>query len=154
MIPHIPQQFKQPILKESPSLCAGHCFVKPSVRRGIMPAILGALIEARTATRAELKEATDPARRSVLDSRQKALKITANALYGFTGAQVYNMNPDSPCAVRRILYFIFLKHMPLGQVHHEIFTSMHHHQTSGILCWVWMSINVSSTSPIINSRIK
>ena len=67
--------------------CAGHYFVKPSVRRGMLPAILAALIEARTATRAELKGATDPARRAVLDSRQKALKITANALYGFTGAQ-------------------------------------------------------------------
>ena len=61
--------------------------MKTSVRRGMLPAILAALIEARTATRAELKNATDPARRAVLDSRQKALKVTANALYGFTGAQ-------------------------------------------------------------------
>jgi DNA polymerase delta subunit 1 len=44
-------------------------------------------LQARTATRAQLKEATEPARRAVLDSRQKALKVTANALYGFTGAQ-------------------------------------------------------------------
>ncbi|KAI3433870.1 hypothetical protein D9Q98_003673 [Chlorella vulgaris] len=64
----------------------GAAFVKPSVRPGILPGILAALIAARGATRELLKAATDPATRAVLDSRQKALKVTANALYGFTGA--------------------------------------------------------------------
>jgi DNA polymerase delta subunit 1 len=57
------------------------------VRKGILPSILAALISARAATRAALKQATAPAQRAVLDSRQKALKLTANALYGFTGAK-------------------------------------------------------------------
>ncbi|DBA67150.1 TPA: hypothetical protein ACH3X2_001471 [Trebouxia sp. C0005] len=61
-------------------------FVKPELRKGILPSILAALIEARAATRASLKEATDAGSRAILDSRQKALKLTANALYGFTGA--------------------------------------------------------------------
>lgn len=43
-------------------------------------------IVVRSATRAQLKTAADPATRAVLDARQRALKITANALYGFTGA--------------------------------------------------------------------
>ena len=64
----------------------------------MLPAILAALIEARTATRAELKTATDPARRAVLDSRQKALKVTANALYGFTGAGVSSPHSISKTA--------------------------------------------------------
>ena len=34
-------------------------FVKPELRKGILPSILAALIEARAATRASLKEATD-----------------------------------------------------------------------------------------------
>ena len=66
-------------------LHAGDVFVKQSVRKGILPTILAALINARSATRKVLKETEDPAQRAVLDSRQKALKITANALYGFTG---------------------------------------------------------------------
>ena len=36
----------------------------------------------------ELKEETDPFKKQVLDGRQLALKISANSVYGFTGAQV------------------------------------------------------------------
>ena len=66
---------------------AGAKYVKPEIRKGILPSILAALMEARAATRAALKEvpADQLAQRAVLDSRQKALKLTANALYGFTG---------------------------------------------------------------------
>ena len=38
--------------------------------------------------KAELKEEKDPFRRKVLDGRQLALKISANSVYGFTGANV------------------------------------------------------------------
>ncbi len=61
--------------------------MKPEIRKGILPSILAALMEARAATRAALKQvpADQLGQRAVLDSRQKALKLTANALYGFTG---------------------------------------------------------------------
>lgn len=36
----------------------------------------------------DLKQETDPFRKKVLDGRQLALKISANSVYGFTGAQV------------------------------------------------------------------
>jgi len=36
----------------------------------------------------DLKLETDPFRKKVLDGRQLALKISANSVYGFTGAQV------------------------------------------------------------------
>jgi len=66
----------------------GACFIKSDVCPGILPSILAALISARAATKAELAiTAKTSAQRAVLDSRQKALKVTANALYGFTGAQ-------------------------------------------------------------------
>jgi len=35
-----------------------------------------------------LAKETDPMKKAVLDGRQLALKISANSVYGFTGAQV------------------------------------------------------------------
>lgn len=66
---------------------AGAKFVKGSMRPGVLPSILAALISARGTTRAALKvlQADNVTMRAVLDSRQKALKLIANALYGFTG---------------------------------------------------------------------
>ena len=66
----------------------GDCFVKPEIRRGILPMILEELIAARKQARLELAQSTDPFERAVLDSRQMALKVSANSVYGFTGAQI------------------------------------------------------------------
>ena len=38
--------------------------------------------------KADLKKETDPFKKKVLDGRQLALKLSANSVYGFTGAQV------------------------------------------------------------------
>ena len=46
------------------------------------------LLSARKKAKNELARATDPFERAVLDGRQLALKISANSVYGFTGAQV------------------------------------------------------------------
>ena len=46
------------------------------------------MIGARKQAKKDLKAATDPFERGVLDGRQLALKISANSVYGFTGAQV------------------------------------------------------------------
>uniref|UniRef100_A0A3Q3WUH5 DNA polymerase n=1 Tax=Mola mola TaxID=94237 RepID=A0A3Q3WUH5_MOLML len=66
----------------------GDMFVKSSVRKGLLPEILENLLSARKRAKAELKKETDPFKRQVLDGRQLALKISANSVYGFTGAQV------------------------------------------------------------------
>lgn len=63
-------------------------FVKESVRKGLLPEILESLLAARKRAKNDLKVETDPFKRSVLDGRQLALKISANSVYGFTGAQV------------------------------------------------------------------
>lgn len=63
-------------------------FVRSSVRKGILPEILESLLAARKKAKNELKVEKDPFKRSVLDGRQLALKISANSVYGFTGAQV------------------------------------------------------------------
>nr|XP_054761921.1 DNA polymerase delta catalytic subunit-like [Lytechinus pictus]XP_054761922.1 DNA polymerase delta catalytic subunit-like [Lytechinus pictus] len=66
----------------------GNYFVKKAVRRGILPEILEDLLTARKRAKADLKKETDPLRKKVLDGRQLALKVSANSVYGFTGAQV------------------------------------------------------------------
>ena len=58
------------------------------VRKGLLPEILESLLSARKKAKADLKKETDPFKRQVLDGRQLALKISANSVYGFTGAQV------------------------------------------------------------------
>lgn len=66
----------------------GDTFVKPSVKKGILPLILEELLGARKRAKNALARATDPFEKAVLDGRQLALKISANSVYGFTGAQV------------------------------------------------------------------
>ncbi|XP_059477821.1 DNA polymerase delta catalytic subunit [Neocloeon triangulifer] len=66
----------------------GDCFIKAEVRKGLLPEVLESLLAARKRAKEELKNETDPLRRKVLDGRQLALKISANSVYGFTGAQV------------------------------------------------------------------
>ncbi|XP_060111444.1 DNA polymerase delta catalytic subunit [Heteronotia binoei] len=66
----------------------GDQFVKASVRKGLLPEILENLLAARKRAKGELQRETDLFKRQVLDGRQLALKVSANSVYGFTGAQV------------------------------------------------------------------
>jgi len=63
-------------------------FVCKTVRKGLLPDVLEALLAARKAAKSDLKNEADPLRRAVLDGRQLALKVSANSVYGFTGATV------------------------------------------------------------------
>ncbi|ELK30158.1 DNA polymerase delta catalytic subunit [Myotis davidii] len=83
----------------------GDEFVKTSVRKGLLPQILENLLSARKRAKAELAKETDPLRRQVLDGRQLALKVSANSVYGFTGAQVGKL----PCLeISQVQDFPFL----------------------------------------------
>ncbi|KAH8913320.1 hypothetical protein BT69DRAFT_1185971, partial [Atractiella rhizophila] len=55
---------------------------------GLLPTVLEDLLSARKRARSDLKKETDPFKRAVLDGRQLALKISANSVYGFTGATI------------------------------------------------------------------
>ncbi|KAB5594953.1 DNA polymerase type-B family catalytic domain containing protein [Ceratobasidium theobromae] len=63
-------------------------FVTSKRRKGLLPTVLEDLISARKRAKADLKKETDPFKRAVLDGRQLALKISANSVYGFTGATI------------------------------------------------------------------
>uniref|UniRef100_A0A8D8RYY1 DNA polymerase delta catalytic subunit n=1 Tax=Cacopsylla melanoneura TaxID=428564 RepID=A0A8D8RYY1_9HEMI len=66
----------------------GNFFLKSSLRKGLLPEILENLLSARKQAKNDLKKETDEFKKKVLDGRQLALKISANSVYGFTGAQV------------------------------------------------------------------
>jgi DNA polymerase delta subunit 1 len=66
----------------------GDWFVKASRRKGMVPIILESLLGARKRAKADLKNETDPFKQAVLNGRQLALKISANSVYGITGATV------------------------------------------------------------------
>mmetsp|Transcript_75821 Transcript_75821/g.158059 ORF Transcript_75821/g.158059 Transcript_75821/m.158059 type:complete len:1056 (+) Transcript_75821:103-3270(+) len=68
-------------------------FVKKDTKRGLLPVILEELLAARKRAKKAMAEAEDPLTKSVLNGRQLALKISANSVYGFTGAK----NGHLPC---------------------------------------------------------
>merc|ERR1712176_833797 len=74
----------------SPTNCL---FVKSTRRKGLLPQILEELLAARKRAKKAMGEAEDPLTKSVLNGRQLALKVSANSVYGFTGATTGNL----PC---------------------------------------------------------
>jgi len=59
----------------------------PDGKRGVMPSILEELLAARKATRKLIPKETDEFMKNVLDKRQLSIKVTANSMYGQTGAK-------------------------------------------------------------------
>lgn len=74
------------MVEKSPS---GDVFVKKDVFPGILPEVLTDLLAARKNARKEMKDIPiHSLHYKVLNGRQLALKLSANSVYGFTGAQV------------------------------------------------------------------
>ena len=70
----------------------GAQFVKPELRHGVVPSLLADLLGARHHAQQMLKDpGTSEGEKRVLDARQKAFKLAANAVYGFTGASVNSL---------------------------------------------------------------
>jgi len=83
--PHQAAQLNPDDVTKTP---CGNFFVKNTLRPGLLPLVLQDLLSARKRARKELASATDPMIKMVLNGRQLALKISANSVYGFTGATV------------------------------------------------------------------
>jgi DNA polymerase delta subunit 1 len=66
----------------------GDMFVTTKQRKGLLTQILEELLGARKQAKRELAVETDPFKKAVLNGRQLALKISANSVYGLTGATV------------------------------------------------------------------
>lgn len=71
----------------------GDMFATSKVRKGLLSQILEELLTARKRAKKELATETDPFKKAVLNGRQLALKISANSVYGLTGAS----NGKLPC---------------------------------------------------------
>lgn len=67
---------------------SGNCFVKPTVRKGILPRILESLIAARGHAKRLMAQEKDKFKQQIYNGRQLALKVTANSVYGFTGQSI------------------------------------------------------------------
>ncbi|MDT7858707.1 MAG: DNA-directed DNA polymerase [Candidatus Aenigmarchaeota archaeon] len=63
----------------------GTKFVKPEIKKGIIPQILEVLINERDKVKKEMKKEKNEEIRFILDAKQEALKRVANAFYGYTG---------------------------------------------------------------------
>ncbi|GBG24815.1 DNA polymerase delta catalytic subunit [Hondaea fermentalgiana] len=66
----------------------GHLFATTERQKGILPTILEELLAARKRAKKDMKAAKDPLRKAVMNGRQLALKVSANSVYGFTGATI------------------------------------------------------------------
>ena len=66
----------------------GERFIEKTEREGILPIILRELLAARKVAKRDMAKETDPLKKAVQNGRQLALKISANSVYGFTGAVV------------------------------------------------------------------
>ncbi|KAG8530249.1 DNA-directed DNA polymerase delta [Bacidia gigantensis] len=66
----------------------GDAFCTSKIRKGLLTQILEELLGARKRAKKELAVATDSFKKAVLNGRQLALKISANSVYGLTGATV------------------------------------------------------------------
>ncbi|KAI1503642.1 DNA polymerase delta catalytic subunit [Biscogniauxia marginata] len=64
----------------------GDMFVTVKQRKGLLAQILEELLTARKQAKRELAVETDPFKKAVLNGRQLALKVSANSVYGLTGA--------------------------------------------------------------------
>jgi DNA polymerase I len=73
---------ENPEFIKSPS---GAMFVPESMRKGIVPRILERLMKERQAVKREMKKETSPSRLREMKAKQFALKIMANASYGYFG---------------------------------------------------------------------
>ncbi|CAM1508366.1 Fc.00g052140.m01.CDS01 [Cosmosporella sp. VM-42] len=71
----------------------GDTFVTTKQRKGLLAQILEELLAARKQAKRELAVEKDPFKKAVLNGRQLALKISANSVYGLTGAN----NGKLPC---------------------------------------------------------
>ena len=73
----------------------GIAFLKPSVRKGVLPQMLKEILDCRQMVKKSMKmHKGDKTLQRILHSRQLGLKLIANVTYGYTSA---NFSGRMPC---------------------------------------------------------
>ena len=62
-------------------------FAQYPTGKAVMPSVLEELLNSRKATKKQMGKEKDPFMKNILDKRQLSIKLTANSLYGGTGAK-------------------------------------------------------------------
>ena len=74
---------------------SGHVFTTASVRRGVLPQLIAEVVATRISVKAQMGLTADPQTKAMLGDVQFALKMMANATYGYAGA---SCTGRMPCA--------------------------------------------------------
>lgn len=72
----------------------GVAFVKPHIRKGILPIMLEDILKTRVMVKNSMKLHKDDNLNKIFDSRQMSLKLIANVTFGYTAA---NFSGRMPC---------------------------------------------------------
>lgn len=88
LIPESRARTMDPSQYEKSPKCADGYYFFVKTKKGLLPQILEDLLAARKQAKKDMKNATDPMEKAVQNGRQLALKVSANSVYGFTGATV------------------------------------------------------------------
>lgn len=62
-------------------------FLKPEVKKGVIPTIIQSLLDSRTRTKGLMKKCEDKTQKVVYDKEQLAYKVSANSMYGAMGVK-------------------------------------------------------------------
>ena len=98
----------------------------PNGQEGIIPCIIGDLLQARKETRLKAEKEPDPFIANILDKRQLGYKVTANSLYGQMGSSVSTFfEKDVAASITAIgrMMIIYAKHMVEEIYGNSLYTS-------------------------------
>lgn len=62
-----------------------HCFVKPHIKKGLLPQLVADLVASRNAVKKQMDAEKDPKLKQVYNIRQNSYKTASNAMYGIMG---------------------------------------------------------------------
>lgn len=88
----------------------GVAFVKPSLRRGVLPQMLKEILDTRLMVKKSMKmHKDDKTLQRVLHARQLGLKLIANVTYGYTSANFSGRMPSvEVCILKDTLSLLYL----------------------------------------------